>query len=50
MEKTYSFPVALHLRECKENERLLPRFIKLLSEAFSNNDYYCIDDKLKNRL
>lgn len=50
MEKTYSFPVALHLRECKENEMLLPRFTKLLSEAFSNNDYYCIDDKLKNRL
>lgn len=50
MEKTYSFPVALHLRECRKNEELLPRFTKLLSEAFSNNDYYCIDDKLKNRL
>lgn len=50
MEKIYSFPVALHLRECRENEELLSSFTKLLSEAFSNNDYYCINDKLKNRL
>lgn len=50
MEETYSFPVALHLRECRKNDELLPVFTKLLSKAFSNDDYYCIDDKLKDRL